>query len=166
MYQHFYYSIFIWSLTCFGRHTAYHQEPKTALVASGFSYVEGCWTCSWWTTSTNYLLHNGVRRGVGLKGEGKPYFKIYFFVTSALRLAAMLFYTYTVLRCHSPILFYKAIVTLKTLDAVVNIVSAHHVLYITGGPPPPSNSMISGPILIINKVTTRSFKILPSVRRL
>jgi len=30
--------------------TAYHQEPKTALAASGFSYVEGCWTCSWWTS--------------------------------------------------------------------------------------------------------------------
>jgi len=26
----FYYSIFIWSSTCFGRHTAHHQEPKTA----------------------------------------------------------------------------------------------------------------------------------------
>ena len=58
----FYYSIFIWSSTCFGRHTAHHQEPKTALAASCFSYVEGCWTCSWWTlsgtvcltTSTNY----------------------------------------------------------------------------------------------------------------
>ena len=58
----FYYSIFIWSSTCFGRHTAHHQEPKTALATSGFSYVEGCWTCSWWTlsgtlcltTSTNY----------------------------------------------------------------------------------------------------------------
>jgi hypothetical protein len=24
----FYYSIFIWSSTCFGRHTAHHQEPK------------------------------------------------------------------------------------------------------------------------------------------
>ena len=47
----FYYSIFIWSSTCFGRHTAHHQEPKTALEASGFSYVEGCWTCSWWTLS-------------------------------------------------------------------------------------------------------------------
>ena len=34
----FYYSIFIWSSTCFGRHTAHHQEPKTALAASGFSY--------------------------------------------------------------------------------------------------------------------------------
>ena len=60
--SNFYYSIFIWSSTCFGRHTAHHQEPKTALAASGFSYVEGCWTCSWWTlsgtlcqtTSTNY----------------------------------------------------------------------------------------------------------------
>ena len=47
----FYYSIFIWSLTCFGRHTTHHQELKTALAASGFSYVEGCWTCSWWTLS-------------------------------------------------------------------------------------------------------------------
>ena len=62
----FYYSIFIWSSTCFGRHTAHHQEPKTALAASGFSYVEGCWTCSWWmlsgtlclTTSTNYTSSN------------------------------------------------------------------------------------------------------------
>jgi len=39
-----YYSIFIWSSTCFGRHTAHHQEPKTALAVSGFAYVEGCWT--------------------------------------------------------------------------------------------------------------------------
>jgi hypothetical protein len=39
------------SSTCFGRHTAHHQEPKTALTASGFSKVEGCWTCSWWTVS-------------------------------------------------------------------------------------------------------------------
>jgi len=38
----FYYSIFILSSACFGRHTAHHQEPKTALAASGFSYVEGC----------------------------------------------------------------------------------------------------------------------------
>jgi hypothetical protein len=37
-----YYSILIWSSTCFGRHTAHHQEPKTALAASGFAYVEGC----------------------------------------------------------------------------------------------------------------------------
>jgi len=40
----FYYSIFIRSSTCFRRHTAHHQEPKTALAASGFTYVEGCWT--------------------------------------------------------------------------------------------------------------------------
>jgi hypothetical protein len=32
-------------------HTAHHNEPKTAMAASGFSYVEGCWTCSWWTVS-------------------------------------------------------------------------------------------------------------------
>jgi len=47
----FYYSIFIWSLTCFGLHTAHHQEPKTALAASSFLYVEGFWTCSWWTSN-------------------------------------------------------------------------------------------------------------------
>jgi len=62
----FYYSIFICSSACFGRHTAHHQEPKTAMAASGFAYVEGCWTCSWWmlsgtlclTTSTNYTSNN------------------------------------------------------------------------------------------------------------
>ena len=43
------YFIFIKSSTCFGRHTAHHQEPKTALAASGFVYVEGCWMCSCWT---------------------------------------------------------------------------------------------------------------------
>ena len=42
----FYYSIFIWSSTCFGWQAAHHQEPKTALAAFGFSYVEGCWTAS------------------------------------------------------------------------------------------------------------------------
>jgi hypothetical protein len=30
-----YYSIFMWSSTCFGQHTAHNQEPKTALAASG-----------------------------------------------------------------------------------------------------------------------------------
>jgi hypothetical protein len=43
-----------------------HQEPKTTLAASGLSYVEGCWTCSWWTLSgtvcptksTNYTSNN------------------------------------------------------------------------------------------------------------
>ena len=30
--------------TNYSRHTAHHQEPITALAASGFSYVEGCWT--------------------------------------------------------------------------------------------------------------------------
>jgi len=47
----FYYSMFIWNSTCFGWHTAHHQEPKTTLAASGFSYVKGYWTCSWWTLS-------------------------------------------------------------------------------------------------------------------
>jgi len=44
-----FYFIFIWSSTCCGRHTAHHQEPKTALAASGFAYAEGCWTCGCWT---------------------------------------------------------------------------------------------------------------------
>jgi hypothetical protein len=39
-----YYSMFVWSSACFGRHTAHHQELKTALAASGFAYVKGCWT--------------------------------------------------------------------------------------------------------------------------
>ena len=52
--------IFIWNSTCFGRHTAHHQEPKIALAASGFAYVEGCWTCSCWTlpASNNYTSNN------------------------------------------------------------------------------------------------------------
>jgi hypothetical protein len=32
--ESFYYYIFLWSSTCFGRHTAHYQEPKTALAAS------------------------------------------------------------------------------------------------------------------------------------
>jgi len=55
---------FKWSSTCFGRHTAHYQEPKTAQAASGFAYVKGCWTCSCWTLSgsvryrtTSNLVH-------------------------------------------------------------------------------------------------------------
>jgi hypothetical protein len=58
----FYYSIFIWSSTCFGRHTAHHQEPQTSLAASGFSYVEGCWTCSlehWFLIGNDVLQLRG-----------------------------------------------------------------------------------------------------------
>jgi len=54
--SNFYYSIFIWSSTCFGRHTAHHQEPKTALAVSSFSYVKGCWTCGRWTLSGTVCL--------------------------------------------------------------------------------------------------------------
>jgi hypothetical protein len=58
-----FYFIFMWSSTCFGRHTAHHQEPKTALGASGFAYVVGCWTCSCWTltASSNYTSNNPPR---------------------------------------------------------------------------------------------------------
>ena len=55
-----YYSIFIWNSTCFRRHTAHHQEPKTALAASCFTYVEGCWTCGCWPLSaaSNHMSNN------------------------------------------------------------------------------------------------------------
>jgi len=46
-----YYSIFMWSPTCFGRHTVHYQEAKSALAASGFAYMEGCWTCGCCTLS-------------------------------------------------------------------------------------------------------------------
>jgi len=36
-----FYFIFIWSSTCFGRHSAHYQEPKTALAASGFAWYGG-----------------------------------------------------------------------------------------------------------------------------
>jgi hypothetical protein len=39
-----FYFIFMQKSKCFGRHTAHHQEPKTAPAASGFARVEGCWT--------------------------------------------------------------------------------------------------------------------------
>jgi len=57
-----FYFIFIWSSTCFGRHIAHHQEPKTALAASGFAYVEGCWTCSCWTLSADSVQQLHVRQ--------------------------------------------------------------------------------------------------------
>jgi hypothetical protein len=50
------YSLFMWSWTCFRRHTAHHQEPKTALATSGFSYVEGCWKCGLWTLSGTLII--------------------------------------------------------------------------------------------------------------
>jgi hypothetical protein len=54
-----FYFIFIWSSACFGRHTAHHQEPKTALATSGFAYVKGCWTFCCWTLSDRvyYILY-------------------------------------------------------------------------------------------------------------
>jgi len=55
VYQNFIIPYFKWSSTCFGRHTVHHQEPKTAQAASGFAYVEGCQTCSCWTTSNDCI---------------------------------------------------------------------------------------------------------------
>ena len=52
-----YYCIFTWSSTCFGRHTAHHQEPETALAAYGLhNTVESCWTCACWTLSCRVIL--------------------------------------------------------------------------------------------------------------
>jgi len=55
-----FYFLFIWSSTCFRRHTAHHQEPKTAVATNGFVYVEGCWTFTCWTlsASSNYTSNN------------------------------------------------------------------------------------------------------------
>ena len=58
----FYYPVFIWSLTCFGRHTAHHQVPKTALETSGFACVEGWWTCRWWTLSGTVPVPDNVHQ--------------------------------------------------------------------------------------------------------
>jgi len=38
---------------------------RTALAASGFSYVEGCWTCSWRTLSGTVCNDKVVGRVVG-----------------------------------------------------------------------------------------------------
>jgi hypothetical protein len=46
VYQNFIIPCFKWSSTCFRCHTTCHQEPKTSQAASGFAYVEGCWTLS------------------------------------------------------------------------------------------------------------------------
>jgi hypothetical protein len=58
----FYYSVFIWSSTCFGRHTAHHQVPKTALEASGFACVEGWWTRRLWTLSGTVPVPDNVHQ--------------------------------------------------------------------------------------------------------
>jgi hypothetical protein len=39
---------------------AHYQEPKTALAASGFAYVEDCWTCVCWMLSGSALLDFSV----------------------------------------------------------------------------------------------------------
>jgi hypothetical protein len=44
-------SKFYTKLKMFRAKPAHHQEPKTALAASGFSYAKGCCTCRWWTLS-------------------------------------------------------------------------------------------------------------------
>ena len=60
----FYYSIFIWSSTCFGWHTAHHQEPKThwqPLVFHTWKVVgrvspETCWA-SFKIWNNKILIH-------------------------------------------------------------------------------------------------------------
>ena len=64
-----FYLIFIWNLTCFGRHTAHHQKPKTALAAFGFAYVEGCWTCSCWTQSARPRTQHDYHHDTKVKPE-------------------------------------------------------------------------------------------------
>jgi hypothetical protein len=51
------YQKLIISYLCEAQHvsgdTAHHQEPKTALAASGFACVESCWPYGLWTFSTS-----------------------------------------------------------------------------------------------------------------
>jgi len=42
--------------------TAHHQEPKTAQAASGFACVEGCRTCSCWTSGSVDTLPDNVQQ--------------------------------------------------------------------------------------------------------
>jgi hypothetical protein len=63
-----YYSIPIWSSTCFGWHTAHHKELKTVLAASGFAYVEGCWTCGCWTIQDTIFLFSWFILSVEVRG--------------------------------------------------------------------------------------------------
>jgi hypothetical protein len=40
------------------QYTTHQQEPKTALAAFGFAYMERCRMCSCWTASSNYTSNN------------------------------------------------------------------------------------------------------------
>jgi len=62
VYQNSIIPYFKWSSTCFGGHTAHHQESKTAQAASGFAYMEGCRTCSCWTLSRSVYAGLHVRQ--------------------------------------------------------------------------------------------------------
>ena len=69
VYQNFIIPYFIWSSTCFGLHTAHHQEPKTALAASGFAYVEGCRMCSCWTLSGSVCYLTSSNNCTSVRGS-------------------------------------------------------------------------------------------------
>jgi hypothetical protein len=43
MYQFFFIIPYLYEAQYVSGDTAHHPEPKTALAASGFSYVEGSW---------------------------------------------------------------------------------------------------------------------------
>ena len=43
--------------TCFGRHTAHHQELKTVIAASGFTYIFGCRPLRWLSHRSGNLQH-------------------------------------------------------------------------------------------------------------
>jgi fumarate reductase subunit D len=40
------------------------HRPSSALTASGFLYVEGCWTCSCWTLSGTVLFHIYIKHNM------------------------------------------------------------------------------------------------------
>ena len=57
-----FYSIFKWSLTRFGQHTAHHQEPKLHKQPLALhNTLDDCQTCRCWTLSHNHTSDNHLR---------------------------------------------------------------------------------------------------------
>ena len=55
--------MFVNCSTCFERHTAHHQELKTVIVASGFTYVFGCRPLRWLSGNQRFpLSHRSGRQ--------------------------------------------------------------------------------------------------------
>jgi hypothetical protein len=51
--------------TCFGRHTAHHQELKTVIAAFSFRYVFGFWTLRWLSHRSGNRQPKNIRKTKG-----------------------------------------------------------------------------------------------------